>query len=595
MPLVAVAAVVGGGRASCSRRARDRGAAGTRWARMRSAAAGDIRDGLLARRAWLGIAIASALVVGGHAVTFMIAARTAGGTAPPSQMLPLALLVMLAMVLPSIGGWGPREGVTAWVFAAAGLGADQGVATAVVYGVMVLVASLPGAVVLVLAWICRRSRPGAARSAALVAGSGRPSGPTECHMSDRPYTLLSCGMSIDGYLGSATPLRLTLSNEADFDRVDAVRASCDAILVGAGTVRIDNPRLLVRSQSRRDERAARGLAPSPIKVTVTERVELDACADFFTTGDAEKLVYCASSRVADARSRLGPVATVVDAGRPVEMRRISEDLGTRGVQRLMVEGGGKVHTQFLDRQPRRRAAAGRRAVLRRRLPGHAVRQRRPLPVEPRSARDARRGPADRRRGAAALRALAALPGRLSEEIDAAATAHRDDPHPGVAAPAVRRRLRHARPRVHASTASSTARSTSRSGWASAPAPSRSGERDRCRSSGRTASASPATCSAASAATAVRSCARRSSASPSHGGYLLYLRQEGRGIGLYAKLDAYALQDTGLDTYEANVALGHGEDERSYAVAAQMLQALGVSRVALLSNNPDKAAQLGRSA
>src|SRR4051812_28891625 len=78
-----------------------------------------------------------------------------------------------------------------------------------------------------------------------------------------------------------------------------------------------------------------------------------------------------------------------------------------------------------------------------------------------------------------------------------------------------------------------------------------------------------------------------------GGYLLYLRQEGRGIGLYAKLDAYALQDTGLDTYEANVALGHGEDERSYLVAAQMLHALGISRVALLSNNPDKADQLRR--
>jgi GTP cyclohydrolase II len=78
-----------------------------------------------------------------------------------------------------------------------------------------------------------------------------------------------------------------------------------------------------------------------------------------------------------------------------------------------------------------------------------------------------------------------------------------------------------------------------------------------------------------------------------GGFLLYLRQEGRGIGLYAKLDAYALQDAGLDTYEANLALGHREDERSYLVAAQMVHALGVSRVALLSNNPDKARQLGR--
>jgi 5-amino-6-(5-phosphoribosylamino)uracil reductase len=166
-------------------------------------------------------------------------------------------------------------------------------------------------------------------------------------MLDRPYTLLSCALSIDGYLGAATSRRLELSNDADFDRVDAVRASCDAILVGAATVRNDNPRLLVRSKARRDDRAARGLAPSPIKVTVTERVQLDTCAEFFTTGDTEKLVYCASARVADARSRLGPVATVVDGGQPVEMRRISEDLGTRGVQRLMVEGGGKVHTQFL--------------------------------------------------------------------------------------------------------------------------------------------------------------------------------------------------------------------------------------------------------
>jgi GTP cyclohydrolase II len=78
-----------------------------------------------------------------------------------------------------------------------------------------------------------------------------------------------------------------------------------------------------------------------------------------------------------------------------------------------------------------------------------------------------------------------------------------------------------------------------------------------------------------------------------GGYLLYMRQEGRGIGLYAKIDAYALQDTGLDTYEANLALGHGEDERDYTAAAQMLHALGVPTIRLLSNNLDKARQLQR--
>ena len=165
-------------------------------------------------------------------------------------------------------------------------------------------------------------------------------------MPERPYTLLSCSVSLDGYLGDQTP-RLALSNEADFDRVDGVRASCDAIMVGAVTVRTDNPRLLVRSQARRDERTARGLPPSPAKVTVSDRVDLDARSNFFTAGAAEKLLYTSSPRVVDARAKLGPVATVVDGGQRVRMRRLTEDLADRGVGRLMVEGGGTVHTQFL--------------------------------------------------------------------------------------------------------------------------------------------------------------------------------------------------------------------------------------------------------
>lgn len=166
-------------------------------------------------------------------------------------------------------------------------------------------------------------------------------------MADRPYTLLSCGMSIDGYLNFATERRLLLSNDADLDRVDGLRASCDAILVGAATVRNDNPRLLVRAPARQEARVARGLRPSPTKVTVTERAQLDTTSNFFATGDTDKLVYCASGTVAEARGRLGPVATVVDGGQPVDMERVCEDLHTRGVRRLMVEGGGVVHTQFL--------------------------------------------------------------------------------------------------------------------------------------------------------------------------------------------------------------------------------------------------------
>jgi hypothetical protein len=159
MPLVAlalVAVVLGVALAARVRPAAGR-VGGSRLSRLRGAAARDVRDGLLARRAWPAIALASALVVAGHAATFLVAARTAGVTAPPSRILPLALLVLLAAALPNVGGWGPREGMTAWVFAAAGLGVSLGVATAVVYGVMVFVASLPGAAVLLVAWVRRTS------------------------------------------------------------------------------------------------------------------------------------------------------------------------------------------------------------------------------------------------------------------------------------------------------------------------------------------------------------------------------------------------------------------------------------------------------
>jgi uncharacterized membrane protein YbhN (UPF0104 family) len=128
-------------------------------ARVRTAMSRDIRDAVLSRGAWRGIALASVLVVAGHAATFIIAAHTVGSTASLSRMLPIALLAMSGAVLPSAAGWGPREGVTAWTFGAAGLGAQLGVTTAVVYGVMVFVACLPGAVVLVVAWFRRIRLP----------------------------------------------------------------------------------------------------------------------------------------------------------------------------------------------------------------------------------------------------------------------------------------------------------------------------------------------------------------------------------------------------------------------------------------------------
>jgi 5-amino-6-(5-phosphoribosylamino)uracil reductase len=166
-------------------------------------------------------------------------------------------------------------------------------------------------------------------------------------VADRPYTLLSCSMSIDGYIDGANESRLLLSNDLDFDRVDQVRAGVDAILVGATTVRNDDPRLLVRDPGRRRARLDRGLPEHPVKVTVTQCGRLDTSRRFFADDGSEKLVYACSSVVDDLARRLGEAGEIVDAGDPVRMTELTTDLHARGVRRLMVEGGGAVHTQFL--------------------------------------------------------------------------------------------------------------------------------------------------------------------------------------------------------------------------------------------------------
>ncbi|MFE5408522.1 RibD family protein [Microbacterium sp. NPDC056569] len=168
-------------------------------------------------------------------------------------------------------------------------------------------------------------------------------------MSERPYVTLSCAMSIDGYLDSAEPARLAMSNAADLDRVDDVRAQHDAIMVGASTVRRDNPRLLVRDAERRARRLASGRQESPAKVTVTASGDLPAEAAFFTAGEGPRIVYCPRGRASQLRERLGHRAIVVGLGDEcVTMDALLDDLGTHhGVRSLMVEGGGTVLTQFL--------------------------------------------------------------------------------------------------------------------------------------------------------------------------------------------------------------------------------------------------------
>jgi 5-amino-6-(5-phosphoribosylamino)uracil reductase len=160
-----------------------------------------------------------------------------------------------------------------------------------------------------------------------------------------PYVLLSCATSADGYLDDASPERLILSGPADLDRVDEVRAGCDAILVGAQTIRADNPRLLVRDPRRSARRAARGLPAHPARVTITATGDLDPGARFFAPG-ALRLVYCATSALPLA-TKIKDSAVLIDAGDPVSADFMLQDLAERGVARLLVEGGARVLGDFL--------------------------------------------------------------------------------------------------------------------------------------------------------------------------------------------------------------------------------------------------------
>ena len=165
-------------------------------------------------------------------------------------------------------------------------------------------------------------------------------------MTARPYVLLSAAMSVDGYLDDTSTERLRLSNAEDFDRVDQVRAESDAILIGANTMRRDNPRLLVNSPERRAQRVADGKPEYPLKVTVTASGDLSADLNFWHHG-GDKLVVTVDSAVEKVRAVLGDLADVVSVGPELDWGMVLDELGRRGIGRLMVEGGGTIHTQLM--------------------------------------------------------------------------------------------------------------------------------------------------------------------------------------------------------------------------------------------------------
>jgi 5-amino-6-(5-phosphoribosylamino)uracil reductase len=162
-----------------------------------------------------------------------------------------------------------------------------------------------------------------------------------------PGTVVSCAVSVDGYLDDATPDRLILSGPEDLDEVDALRASADAILVGAGTIRKDNPRLLVRDPARVAAREAAGRSAHPLRVTVTATGDLDPAASFFT-GPGTPLVYAATAGAAAARKNLRDKAVVIDAGAELSLAAVLEDLySERRVLTLLAEGGSVILRDLL--------------------------------------------------------------------------------------------------------------------------------------------------------------------------------------------------------------------------------------------------------
>ncbi len=162
------------------------------------------------------------------------------------------------------------------------------------------------------------------------------------------YVIQKCAISLDGYLNDASGKRLLISNAADFDRADQVRAEVDAILVGAGTVRSDDPHLTVKSKKYRAIRRAKGRPSNPLKIILTNSGNLSPDKKVFADG-TPKLVYCPNTKRVQLHKLLGPLAEVVASGKSrLNLVQIIADLNERGIKKLLIEAGSSIGAAFLE-------------------------------------------------------------------------------------------------------------------------------------------------------------------------------------------------------------------------------------------------------
>ena len=164
---------------------------------------------------------------------------------------------------------------------------------------------------------------------------------------DRPEVLLKVATSLDGYLNDSSETRRVFSSAEDQAKVDRLRAEQDAILVGAGTIRADNPRLVIRSKNYRAFREEKGQPADPIKVTITESGDLSPDYQFFQTGENEKLVFAPEAVSEELKGKLKDLAEVIPCeGEEVNLENLLEELSSRSVKKLMVEVAVKLSHSF---------------------------------------------------------------------------------------------------------------------------------------------------------------------------------------------------------------------------------------------------------
>ncbi len=161
---------------------------------------------------------------------------------------------------------------------------------------------------------------------------------------ERPFTFINSAMSADGKISTKKRKQVKISGRADFDRVDALRASSDAVMVGIGTVLADDPSLTVKSEERRKRRVAEGMDENPVRIIVDRKARIPLTADVFKKGVGKRIVVISKSAPADMVEALKEKADVIVAGGDeVDLQEMARELKKRGIDRLMVEGGATLN------------------------------------------------------------------------------------------------------------------------------------------------------------------------------------------------------------------------------------------------------------